>query len=55
MEEVKIGDVVALKADATRNKMTVGSIEGNEAECVWFDANSQLHKEVIKVAALKTV
>jgi len=55
MDEIKAGDVVILKALDTSHKMTVGKVEGDEAECVWFDANKQLHRDQIPVAALKVI
>ncbi len=56
MEEIKAGDVVQLKAQTqSLCKITVGEIIDGEAECVWFDAGYHLHKDLIRVAALKVV
>lgn len=51
MDEIKIGDVVELKSSASP-KMTVNSLEGFIATCVWFVAGdikqAQFHVQALR-------
>lgn len=53
MDEIKIGDVVELKSSASP-KMTVNSLEGFIATCVWFVAGDIKHAQ-FHVQALRKV
>ncbi|RYE17202.1 MAG: DUF2158 domain-containing protein [Sphingobacteriaceae bacterium] len=46
------GDVVLLKSGSTR--MTIASIEGNQANCEWLEGG-KAHKESFSLAALRKV
>ena len=47
--KIRVGDVVVLRGQ----RVTINDVFGNSAECVWFDDNNHLHKEVVSVAHLK--
>ncbi|WP_291869565.1 DUF2158 domain-containing protein [Maribacter sp.] len=46
MEEIKLGDVVILKAGGP--SMTVYQINGNDIGCKWFDGNELKYGGFIK-------
>lgn len=43
MEKLKVGDVVCLKGDKNKEKMTVHDIGGGWVDCVWF-VGSVIHR-----------
>jgi len=52
---MKIGDVIFV--EDIGQKATVGHIFNNNGgvECVWFDANNKLHRQIFSLQAIREV
>jgi len=52
MEEIKVRAVVCLPSNRT-TPMTVESIDGDVATCVWLDSKQKSYREGFRIAALE--
>lgn len=52
MGQIQEGDNVWLKGQITSPKMTVDSIDEDNAICVWFDTDLKHNKKVFKLTSL---